>query len=136
MDSQDNKRKWKNRDLITSLEFAFTGILTAIKEERNMRKHAVTALIVILAGFVFGVSRIEWLFLLLSIFLVIAFEILTLAIENVVDLASHYHFDMLAKKAKDMAAGAVLVVSVLAALIGLLIFIPRIWDTLFMIMRK
>ena len=96
-----------------------------------MRKHAVTALIVILAGFVFGVSRIEWLFLLLSIFLVIAFEILNSAIENVVDLASHYHFDMLAKKAKDMAAGAVLVVSVLAALIGLLIFIPRIWDLLF-----
>ena len=136
MDSQDNKRKWKNRDLITSLEFAFTGILTAIKEERNMRKHAVTALIVILAGFVFGVSRIEWLFLLLSIFLVIAFEILNSAIENVVDLASHYHFDMLAKKAKDMAAGAVLVVSILAALIGLLIFIPRIWDILFTIMRK
>ena len=136
MDSQDNKRKWKNRDLITSLEFAFTGILTAIKEERNMRKHAATALIVILAGFVFRVSRIEWLFLLLRIFLVIAFEILNSAIENVVDLASHYHFDMLAKKAKDMAAGAVLVVSVLAALIGLLIFIPRIWDTLFMIMRK
>ena len=131
MDSQDNKRKWKNRDLITSLEFAFTGILTAIKEERNMRKHAVTALIVILAGFGFGVSRIEWLFLLLSIFLVIAFEILNSAIENVVDLASHYHFDMLAKKAKDMAAGTVLVVSVLAALIGLLIFIPRIWDLLF-----
>ena len=136
MDSQDNKRRWKNRDLITSLEFAFTGILTAIKEERNMRKHAATALIVILAGFVFRVSRIEWLFLLLSIFLVIAFEILNSAIENVVDLASHYHFDMLAKKAKDMAAGAVLVVSVLASLIGLLIFIPRIWDTLFMIMRK
>ena len=136
MDSQDNKRKWKNRDLITSLEFAFTGILTAIKEERNMRKHAMTALIVILAGFVFQVSRIEWLFLLLSIFLVVAFEIINSAIENVVDLASHYHFDMLAKKAKDMAAGAVLVVSVLATLIGLLIFIPRIWDTLFMIMRK
>ena len=111
MDSQDNKRKWKNRDLIT--------------------KHAVTALAVILAGFVFQVSRIEWLFLLLSIFLVVAFEILNSAIENVVDLASHYHFDMLAKKAKDMAAGAVLVVSLFAALTGALIFLPRIWDLLF-----
>ena len=58
----------ENRDLIASLEFAITGIFTAIKEERNMRKHAVTALVVILAGFVFQVSRIEWLFLLLSIF--------------------------------------------------------------------
>ena len=66
-----------------------------------MRKHAVTALVVILAGFVFQVSRIEWLFLLLSIFLVVAFEIINSAIENVVDLASHYHFSMLAKNAKD-----------------------------------
>ena len=131
MDSQDNKRKWKNRDLVSSLEFALTGILTAFKEERNMRKHAVTAIVVILAGFVFQVSRIEWLFLLLSIFLVVAFEIINSAIENVVDLASHYHFSMLAKKAKDMAAGAVLVVSLLAAVIGALIFLPRIWDLLF-----
>ena len=131
MDSQDNKRKWKNRDLVSSLEFALTGILTAFKEERNMRKHAVTALVVILAGFIFQVSRIEWLFLLMSIFLVVAFEIINSAIENVVDLASHYHFSMLAKKAKDMAAGAVLVVSLLAAVIGALIFIPRIWDILF-----
>ena len=131
MDSQDNKRKWKNRDLVSSLEFALTGILTAFKEERNMRKHAVTALVVILAGLVFQVSRIEWLFLLMSIFLVVAFEIINSAIENVVDLASHYHFSMLAKKAKDMAAGAVLVVSLLAAVIGALIFLPRIWDLLF-----
>ena len=74
MDSQDNKRKWKNRDLLSSLDFALTGIFTAIKEERNMRKHAVTSLLVLLAGIVFQVSRIEWLFLLLSIFLVIAFD--------------------------------------------------------------
>ena len=131
MDSQDNKRKWKNRDLLSSLDFALTGIFTAFQEERNMRKHAVTSLLVVLAGFVFQVSKIEWLFLLLSIFLVIAFEILNSAIENVVDLASHYHFNMLAKKAKDMAAGAVLVVSLFAAVTGLIIFIPRIWDILF-----
>ena len=131
MDSQDNKRKWKNRDLVSSLEFALTGILNAFKEERNMRKHAATALVVILAGFVFQVSRIEWLFLLMSIFLVVAFEIMNSAIENVVDLASHYHFSMLAKKAKDMAAGAVLVVSLFAAVTGALIFLPRIWDILF-----
>ena len=95
------------------------------------KRRAVTSLLVLLAGIVFQVSRIEWLFLLLSIFLVIAFEILNSAIENVVDLASHYHFDMLAKKAKDMAAGAVLVVSLFAAVTGLIVFIPRIWDLLF-----
>ena len=105
MDSQDNKRKWKNRDFISSLEFAITGIFTAIKEERNMRKHALSALVAMLAGLVFRISATEWLFLLLSITLVIAFEIMNSAIENVVDLASNYHFSMLAKNAKDMAGG-------------------------------
>ena len=96
-----------------------------------MRKHALSALAAILAGLVFRISATEWLFLLLSITLVIAFEIMNSAIENVVDLASHYHFSMLAKKAKDMAAGAVLVVSLFAAVTGALIFLPRIWDLLF-----
>ena len=81
----------ENRDFTSSLEFAITGIFTAIKEERNMRKHALSALVAILAGLVFRISATEWLFLLLSITLVIAFEIMNSAIENVVDLASNYH---------------------------------------------
>lgn len=132
MDLRDNnKRKWKNRDVVSSLEFALTGIFTAIKEERNMRKHAISSVLVIIAGFVFQVSAIEWLFLLLSIFLVISFEIMNSAIENVVDLASNYHFSMLAKNAKDMAAGAVLVISGFAVLTAMIIFIPKIWNLFF-----
>lgn len=130
-DNKKNKRKWKNRDVISSLEFALTGIFTAIKEERNMRSHAVSAVVVVLAGFLFQVSAIEWLFLFLSIFLVIAFEIMNSAIENVVDLASDYHFSIRAKNAKDMAAGAVLVVSGFAVVTGLVIFIPKIWNLIF-----
>lgn len=64
-------------------------------------------------------------------FLVIAFEIVNSAIENVVDLASDYHFYMLAKKAKDMAAGAVLVISIYAVISGLIIFLPKIWHLIF-----
>lgn len=133
MDLHETKspKKWKNRDLIASLEFALTGIVTAFKEERNMKKHLATAVVVILAGLFLGVSLVEWLFLLLSIFLVIAFEIINSALENVVDLASDYHFSMLAKNAKDMAAGAVLVMSLFAALTGLLIFLPKLWGFLF-----
>ena len=85
----------------------------------------------ILAGLVFRISATEWLFLLLSITLVIAFEIMNSAIENVVDLASNYHFSMLAKNAKDMAAGAVLVVSGFALLTGLVIFVPKFWALIF-----
>ena len=91
-DNNNNKRKWKNRDVISSLEFALTGIFTAFKEEKNMRSHVLSAVAAIIAGLIFRISATEWLFLLLSIFLVIAFEIMNSAVENVVDLASDYHF--------------------------------------------
>ena len=130
-ENKNNKRKWKNRDVISSLEFALTGIFTAFKEEKNMRSHVLSALAAIIAGLIFRISATEWLFLLLSIFLVIAFEIMNSAVENVVDLASDYHFSMRAKNAKDMAAGAVLVVSVFAVITGLIIFLPKLWDIIF-----
>lgn len=133
MDLRENnsKNRWKNRELMSSLDFAVSGLKTTFKEERNMRKHAVSAILVILAGLVFQVSVTEWLFLLLSISLVVAFEIVNSAIENVVDLASDYHFSMLAKNAKDMAAGAVLFVSGFALLTGLIVFVPKIWNFIF-----
>ena len=130
-DNKKNKRKWKNRDVISSLEFALTGIFTAFKEEKNMRSHVLSAVAAIIAGLIFRISAAEWLFLLLSIFLVIAFEIMNSAVENVVDLASDYHFSMRAKNAKDMAAGAVLVVSGFAVVTGLIIFVPKIWNWIF-----
>ena len=130
-DNKNNKRKWKNRDVISSLEFALTGIFTAFKEEKNMRSHVLSAVAAIIAGLIFRISETEWLFLLLSIFLVIAFEIMNSAVENVVDLASDYHFSMRAKNAKDMAAGAVLVVSGFAVITGLIIFLPKLWDIIF-----
>ena len=55
-------KKWKNREFTASFEFALTGIITAFKEERNMRKHLVSILVV-LAGLIFRVSATEWLFL-------------------------------------------------------------------------
>ena len=129
MDLRDNnpQKKWKNREFTASFEFALTGIITAFKEERNMRKHLVSAILVVLAGLIFRVSVTEWLFLLMAVFLVIALEIVNSAIENVVDLASNYHFSMLAKNAKDMAAGAVFIISVLAACIGLYVFLPKLF---------
>lgn len=125
LNDNNSKRKWKNRTLISSLEFALTGIVTAIGEERNLKSHLFSALLTLVAGLIFRISATEWLFLFLAIFLVIAFEIVNSAIENVVDLASDYHFSMLAKKAKDMAAGAVLVMSGYAVITGLIIFLPK-----------
>ncbi|MDT2766505.1 diacylglycerol kinase family protein [Lactococcus raffinolactis] len=131
LQDKNTGKKWKNRTVYASLEFALTGIITAFREERNLRKHAVSASLAIILGFIFSISRIEWLFLLLAIFLVIFGEIINSAIENVVDLASEYHFSMLAKNAKDMAAGAVLFISLYAVIVGLLIFLPKIWALIF-----
>ncbi|MDD3015262.1 MAG: diacylglycerol kinase family protein [Lactococcus chungangensis] len=128
---KNTEKKWKNRTVYASLEFALTGIITAFREERNLRKHAVSASLAIIFGFVFRISRVEWLFLLLAIFLVIFGEIINSAIENVVDLASEYHFSMLAKNAKDMAAGAVLFISLYAVIVGMMIFLPKIWLLIF-----
>ena len=128
---KNTEKKWKNRTVYASLEFALTGIITAFREERNLRKHAVSASLAIIFGFVFRISMVEWLFLLLAIFLVIFGEIINSAIENVVDLASEYHFSMLAKNAKDMAAGAVLFISLYAVIVGMMIFLPKIWLLIF-----
>ncbi|WEV61089.1 diacylglycerol kinase family protein [Streptococcaceae bacterium ESL0729] len=125
-----DKRRWKNVTFINSLEFAWSGILTAFKEERNFKSHIFSGLLVLLLGILLGISKFEWLFIFLSIFLVIAAELINSAIENVVDLASDYHFNMLAKKSKDMAAGAVLVLSIFAMIVGLFVFLPKLLQLL------
>lgn len=125
------RNRWKNSNFITSFELALTGIVTAVKEERNMKKHLVLGILVVFGGLVLRVSAVDWLFLLMAIFLVIAGELINSAIENVVDLAADYSFHLRAKKAKDMAAGAVLVLSGFALIVGLIVFVPKIWMLFF-----
>ncbi|QPS72075.1 diacylglycerol kinase family protein [Lactococcus garvieae] len=125
------RKRWKNTNVISSMEFAITGIWTAFKEERNMRKHAFSAVLALIFGIVFHIHEFEWLFLFLAIFLVFTAELLNSAIENVVDLAADYQFHLRAKRSKDMAAGAVLVISGFALLVAVFIFLPKIWSLLF-----
>ncbi|WP_340582351.1 diacylglycerol kinase family protein, partial [Staphylococcus aureus] len=86
--------------------------------------HIVSAIIVILASYLTGLSRMEWYIVLLLIALMFALEMMNTAIERVVDLASP-EIHPLAKQAKDIAAGAVLVFALFSAIIGLLIFLPK-----------
>lgn len=115
-----------------SLCVAARGIRQAVSEERNLRIHLVVTSIVVTLGVWLRVSRMEWGLLLLCIGLVLGVELLNTAIEAVVDLASPENHD-LARKAKDIAAGAVLTVTIIAVLLGLLIFLPpladRIWPS-------
>lgn len=111
------------RKFIRSFGYALSGIVTAAQEQ-NFRSHCISASIVIIAGFATGLSRLEWCMIIGVIALVMALEMVNTAIERVVDLASP-EIHPLAKQAKDVAAGAVLVFSIASAIIGLLIFIPK-----------
>lgn len=120
---------YKNRTFIDSFRYAFIGVATAFKEERNMRFHVLSTILVILLSFFLSLSVQEWLWMLLASFLVLVMEIWNTVIENTIDLITpDYH--PLAKKAKDMAAAAVLFTSVFAVIVGALIFLPKIY-TLF-----
>ena len=114
---------------ITSFKYAIRGIGRTIKSEKNMQIHLVVAFLVIVAGVLLSINLTEWLLCLLCFAMVISAELFNSAIENVVDLISPQHHK-LAGKAKDIAAGAVLITAIFAAIIGLVIFVPKLLDVL------
>ena len=111
------------RKFFRSFRYAMEGLVTAVLEQ-NFRFHLVSAIVVIMAGFVTGLSIVEWCIIILVIAFVIGTELINTAIERAVDLASP-EIHPLAKQAKDVAAGAVLVFALASVIIGLLIFLPK-----------
>jgi len=122
----ENKNNHKNRRYIDSFKYAFMGIGTVFREERNMRTHVLLGLLAVLLGFFFDLSQTEWLWIVLCVFLMIVMEIWNTVVENIVDLITNHEFHPIAKKAKDMAAAAVLVTSFLALAVGAIILLPKI----------
>lgn len=104
-----------------SFVYAWNGIKAAIGGQRNLKVQSCIALIVVCAGFYFSISALEWCLILLSISLVIGLEMINSAIENLVDLVT-LERKPLAGRIKDVAAGAVLFASVMAVIIGVIIF--------------
>ncbi|MBY0216451.1 MULTISPECIES: diacylglycerol kinase family protein [Paenibacillus] len=100
---------------------AAEGIVYGFRTQRNVRVHSGVAVIMCSAGFIFGISRTDWMFVLTAIFLVLVTELMNTAVEAAVDLA-HPHIHPLAKAAKDTAAGAVLLAAVFAVVIGCMVF--------------
>ena len=115
----------KNKKMINSFKYAFEGIFTAFKEERNMKIHICIMLLVIIAGFIFKISIVEWFICILLFGIVISAELFNTAIETVVDIVMPEKNEK-AKIAKDVSAGAVLVVAIASVIVGLMIFIPKI----------
>ena len=108
-----------------SFKAAFEGIASTYKKEQNIKIHTIISLIVIVSGIVFKINYIEWLVCLVLIGFVLMAEFFNTAIEYVVDLASP-NIHPLAKAAKDTASAGVLMMVIIAAVIGCVIFIPKI----------
>ena len=122
----DVKEEHSVKALIKSFQHAFCGILTSFVLGRNIKVHYIAALAAILGGLYFGISKVEFLIILLVSTQVICLEMVNTAIERTVDLVTvEYH--LYAKIAKDIAAGAVLVAAIFATIIGGIIFLPYIF---------
>lgn len=121
MDSKDNKSEWTR--LIKSFSYAFQGLKTAFLHEHNLQIHVLISCIVIAMGISFQINKMEWAIILMLIGGMITFELLNTAIEKVVDLVTK-EFHPLAKLAKDISAGAVLLYAITSVIIGILIFLP------------
>jgi undecaprenol kinase/diacylglycerol kinase (ATP) len=106
------------------------GIAYAFRSQANMRIHGSVAILVVAAGLFLGLSALEWALILLTIGFVISAEMINSVAELAVDLLTRRQHPM-AKAAKDVGAGAVLVAALAAVAVGVCIFGPRIWALVF-----
>ena len=136
-ETQAEKKSWRQelRALSASFVYAFRGVKDTIVSERNMKIHLILAAAVTLCGIIFRISGTEWLICIGLFGLVTGMELANTAIEAVVDLVTDEEHP-LAGKAKDAAAGAVLVTAMAAAIIGLAIFLPRAKDLVFQLLQN
>jgi len=115
---------------IAGFGFAFSGLWHAIRTQVNMKVHISLAILAIVLGIILHISAVEFAIIFLAIAGVLVAEMFNTVLELCVDLASpDYH--PLAKTAKDVAAGAVLLSAIMAIIIALFIFGPHLWALLF-----
>lgn len=116
----------KKRSPLSFFSLALGGIFRMIKKERNFRIHLIAATLVILLGFFVGLNQTEWLVLVLVIFSILAVETLNSGVEEVCNvLKEKLNLDYVETKwARDLAAGAVLLLAIASVILGLIIFLP------------
>ncbi|WP_347862727.1 diacylglycerol kinase family protein [Salimicrobium sp. PL1-032A] len=118
--SKDPKaKKW------IGFRFALSGLSGMIREERNLKIHLGASVLVVVTGFIFTVSVVEWAILLLTIALVLSLEVMNAVVERVMDFI-HPDYHQKVKVIKDAAAGAVLIAAIMAVLIAIVIFVPKL----------
>jgi diacylglycerol kinase (ATP) len=113
--------------IIDSFNFAFEGIIHVLRTQRNLRIHFAVAFVVLVVALVVDVTKLELIALLISIAFVLVAEMINTAVEGAIDISTT-SFDPMAKLAKDIAAGAVLIASVNAIAVGYLVFAGKVAD--------
>ena len=117
------------RKFSSSIKYCLEGINFVITNESNFKKEIVIGIIALLLSYILKISRIEFIIILIMIALVLTSEIINTSIEKVVDLYTR-DYNNLAKIAKDVSAGSVLVMSIFSLLVGVIIFLPKIINVL------
>lgn len=118
-------KKENKKRLINSFKFAYEGILVSLKTEQNLKIHVLIMILVIIMGIILKISKIEWIICIMLFGFVISLELINTSIENVVDLVT-MEKEPKAKIAKDVSAAAVLISAITSAIIGLIIFLPKV----------
>lgn len=117
---------WNPRAIVRAFRYAFAGVWYLFSTQRNAQIHLILGTLAIGLGWVLQIARWEWAVLVVMIGLVIALEGMNTAIEAAVDVATQeYH--PIARVAKDVAAGAVLIAAIAAVVLGCIIFLPHLW---------
>lgn len=119
-------KKFSIKSRLDSFKYAFDGFKTLFLEEHNSRIHLFIALFIIILGFLFNISNTELLFIVFCIGFVFFAELINSSIENIADFVSPEKHHSI-KKVKDLAAAAVLMGAITSVIIGLIIFLPKIY---------
>lgn len=121
--------RWNLSERVDAFRHAGRGILEMLRSEPHARVHAAATVCVVAAGLGLGIDRHEWIAILLTVGAVWSLEAMNTAVEAICDLVSPEHHDLV-RRAKDAAAGGVLVAAVTAMGVAGLVFGPRLWSTL------
>jgi len=119
------QKKFSFKSRLNSFKYSFDGFKTFFSDEHNARIHLFIAVVVVLSGFYFKLSDIEWIFIILCIAFVLFAELLNSSIENIADFISPEKHPNI-KKIKDLAAAAVLTSAISSVITGIIIFFPKL----------
>jgi len=126
MQNKKQKQKFSLRKRLKSFVYAFAGLKILQREEHNFRIHLLFAILAVATGFIMKISAMEWIAIVFAIGFVFVVEIFNTAIENITDFISPDEHPSI-KRIKDMSAAGVLISTVTAMVIGLIVFLPKLF---------